>query len=49
MSSPTLEKAITVYLPPDDDREPFARLVDSMCRLNGIVAAIEVHPQQETA
>lgn len=38
-----LREAVTLYLPDDVDRQHVGRLVDAMCRLNGIPVAIELH------
>lgn len=39
-----LRPGVTLYLPPDVDREQVGRLVKAMCSLNGITVAIELHP-----
>ena len=43
---PDLLQAITLYLPPDTDRDEVARLIKAMCSLNGVTVAIEIHAAQ---
>jgi hypothetical protein len=40
-----LLEGITLYMPPEADRQAVARLVKAMCALNGMPVAIEVHPE----
>lgn len=40
---PDLYRALTLHLPDGADRQQVGRLVEAMCRLNGIPAAIEMH------